>query len=186
MKNIFNNMIKEAIAYDIFAIILGVFLLCNPRLATTVTGVLFGVFLTISGLYMISNYIFNRNTINMFRLSLGLLTLIMGIIFLINPILLSSVITLIIGIWIIISGIIKLLLAIKFKIFNEETWIINIVISILTICIGILLVVNPFKSYIVISTYIGIMFIVYFSMDLVEKMIMKKRFDQIEKILFNK
>ena len=70
--------------------------------------------------------------------------------------------------------------------FNEESWLINMVISIFSIIVGILLIVNPFKGSIVISTYIGIMISLYAGMDIVEKMIMKKRLNEIEKIIFNK
>ena len=188
MKKKLNTIINETIIFDIFVIMLGLFLICNPLLTTSVANVLIGIFLIISGLYMISKFIINmdKNRYFTYQLFFGLLSSIIGIIFLINPLLLSSIITIIIGIWTIISGIIKLTLSIRFKMFNEESWLINMVISIFSIIVGILLIVNPFKGSIVISTYIGIMISLYAGMDIVEKMIMKKRLNEIEKIIFNK
>ena len=93
-------------------------------------------------------------------------------------------ITVIIGLWIILNSLIKLMLSIKLKYFKEETWLINAVISIIGSILGMLLMINPFKGSIAISCYIGIILILNSSFDILEKSLFYKRMDNIKKIIF--
>ena len=56
-------------------------------------------------------------------------------------------------------------------------------ISVLTIILSLLLIINPFSGYIVISTYAAIMIIMYAGMDLVEQFFIRKRAGKIIKYL---
>ena len=175
-----------AILLDIVFIILGFFFLGNPEITTQVSGMLFGLILVTSGVYAIIKYISNMHSNIVFTLELiyGILSLIGGIIIMSNPLGFASLITVFIGVWFIVSGVIKSTLAIRFKKFKEETWVFNLVIAFVTILIGILLVVNPFKGTLVLTTYVGIMLLVYSGMDIVNQLLLRKRSSEIERIIF--
>ena len=189
MKRMFNQKLKtiivSSIVLDIILIIFGLFLVCNPLLVTTVANVIIGVLLIVSGLYSIMKYLLNdkRNIIFTGILAYGLLAVIFGGIIMINPLLLANIITVIIGIWAILSGVIKLSIAIRFKKYHEESWVINSIIAFLIILTGLLLVINPFSGTISISVYVGVSIIVYSGLDIVEKMIFNKRIKEISEII---
>ena len=184
-KNL-NLITIGSILLDIIFIALGIFLVINPELSTRVSGVLIGIGLIVAGLYAIIKYVLNMDAafIFTFELIFGILSTIGGILVMANPLAIANFITIIIGLWFIVSAVIKGSIALQFKNYNEETWILNLVISLLTIVLGILLITNPFSAYIVLSTYVGIMIIMYSGMDIVEQLIFRKRAANIEKILF--
>ena len=184
-KNL-NLITIGSILLDIRFIALGIFLVINPELSTRVSGVLIGIGLIVAGLYAIIKYILNMDAafIFTFELIFGILSTIGGILVMANPLAIANFITIIIGLWFIVSAVIKGSIALQFKNYNEETWILNLVISLLTIVLGILLITNPFSAYIVLSTYVGIMIIMYSGMDIVEQLLFRKRAANIEKILF--
>ena len=184
-KNL-NLITIGSILLDIIFIALGIFLVINPELSTRVSGVLIGIGLIVAGLYAIIKYVLNMDAafIFTFELIFGILSTIGGILVIANPLAIANFITIIIGLWFIVSAVIKGSIALQFKNYNEETWILNLVISLLTIVLGILLITNPFSAYIVLSTYVGIMIIMYSGMDIVEQLLFRKRAANIEKILF--
>ncbi len=184
-KNL-NLITIGSILLDIIFIALGIFLVINPELSTRVSGVLIGIGLIVAGLYAIIKYVLNMDAafIFTFELIFGILSTIGGILVMANPLAIANFITIIIGLWFIVSAVIKGSIALQFKNYNEETWILNLVISLLTIVLGILLITNPFSAYIVLSTYVGIMIIMYSGMDIVEQLLFRKRAANIEKILF--
>lgn len=184
-KNL-NIITIGSIIMDVIFIALGLFLIINPELSTKVSGILLGMLLVAAGLYSVIKYVLNIDSafIFTFELIYGLLSIIAGILIMVNPLALANFITIIVGIWFIVSAGIKISIALQFKAYKEETWVLNLVIGILTIIIGILLLVNPFNAYIVLTTYLGIMLIMYAGMDIVEQFLFRKRASDITKILF--
>lgn len=184
-KNL-NLITIGSIIMDVIFIALGLFLIINPTLSTKVSGILLGILLVVSGLYAVIKYVLNIDSafIFTFELIYGLLSIIAGILIIANPLSLANFITIIVGLWFIVSAIIKVSLALQFRVFKEETWVLNLVIGLLTILLGILLLINPFSGFIIITTYVGIMLIVYAGMDIVEQFLFRKRASDITKILF--
>ena len=176
-----------AIILDVLFIALGIFLVINPELSIRVSGVLIGLILIISGIYSVIKYVLNMDAAFLFTIELiyGVISILAGILVVSNPTGFTNFLTIIVGIWLLISSGFKLSIALQFRNNKEETWILNMVIAILTMFIAILLMVNPFSGSMVISTYAGIMLVVYAGMDIVEQLLFRKRADSIEKIFFN-
>ena len=114
----------------------------------------------------------------------GILTIIAGIFMVYNPFSLANITTIGVGLWLIVSATIKGAIALQFKKFNEETWILSLIIAIITLILGILIIVNPFESYIVLAVYVGVMVCVYAAMDIVQQVLFRKRVKEIVKIFF--
>ena len=175
-----------AILIDVLFIALSVFLIVNPELSVNVAGVLIGIVLIISGLAKIIHFLLNSSRAFLYTSNLlfGILSVLVGALITFNPFSLANMISICVGIWLLIASVYKLGITFQFKRNSEQTWFFNFVISILTIFIAILLLVNPFASSIILSIYAGIMIFVYAAMDIVEKLLYRKRFKEIEKILF--
>lgn len=184
-KNL-NLITFGSIVMDALFIILGMFLMTNPETSTQVAGILFGIILMVSGLYAIIKFVLNMNSAYIFTFELiyGILNIIAGFLIIGNPFSITNIITVMVGICFIVSAILKLSIALQFKRFNEETWLFNFIIALLTVILGVLLLVNPFSASIVLTTYAGIMIIIYAGMDIVEQLLFRKRANEIEKIIF--
>ena len=146
---------------------------------------MFGIVLIITGIYNIIKFITNTNNrFFIIEIVCGILTIIAGILTMLNPFSLANMATIGIGIWLIISAAIKIATAIQLKRFKEETWFLTLIIAILSLIIGFLIIINPFESYIVLATYIGIMVCMYSAIDIVQQLLLKKRMKEIIKIFF--
>ena len=79
----------------------------------------------------------------------------------------------IIGIWIVYSGIMRISLATKLKSMNIETWIPVLVLAVLMILCGLIMVINANA----VTVAIGAIILVYAIMDLIEGFIFVKNVD---------
>ena len=181
----FNLITLGTIALDFIFIALGIFLIANPAVGLESTLVLIGIILIVSGILAIIKYITNEH--NFFKLELiyGILSFIAGLFAIYKPFDVATLITVIIGIWLVITSVVKLVMAIEFRKLKGSTWAFDLTVAILTILLGAMLLINPFKGYMVLSSYAGVMLMIYSSIDIVEQFFIRKRANQILK-LFSK
>ena len=187
-KKAFNALTLGAIALDILIFILGAYFIAKPTTSANIIGYVFGILLIIVGIYNIIKFIVNMGTNKFFLIEIisGILTIIAGIFMVYNPFSLANITTIGVGIWLIISATIKGAIALQFKKFNEETWMLSLIIAVITLILGILIIVNPFESYIVLAVYVGVMVCVYAAMDIVQQILFRKRVKEIVKIFLNR
>ena len=183
IKSGFNLITIGSMVLDLVFIILGIFLISNPSVGLSSALVLFGIILVISGLYSIIKYMVNPRSIFKFELIFGILSLVMGLIAVFKPFAIVNLIAILIGVWLIISSVFKFALSVELRKVNVNTWTFDMGISFLTLILGLLLLINPFSGYIILSTYAAIMIIMYASMDLVEQIYIRKRASKIIKFL---
>ena len=183
VKKSLNIITWGAIVLDLLYIFFGAFLISNPNMGTKAALVIVGIILVITGIFSISKYIMNNYKIFLFELIYGILCIAFGILCLVNPFGVANFISIMVGIWLIITSILKGVIAIEFKMHNEGTWLINLAMSILVIVIGVILIVNPFVNYIIITTYVGVMIVVYSCIDILNQCIFMKRIDSILKFI---
>ena len=172
-----------AMVLDVIFIILGLFFIINPSVGVTSALVLFGVVLIISGLYSIVKYIINGKAIFKFELIYGILSLIIGLLAVFNTSAFANFITTFVGVWLLFSSVFKLVLAAELRRINVDSWTFDLGISALTILLALLLIINPFYGYIVLTTYAAIVVIMYAGFDLVEQLYIRKRANKIIKFL---
>ncbi|MBP3921182.1 MAG: DUF308 domain-containing protein [Bacilli bacterium] len=152
---------KSSIFTSILFLILGILLVINPsemvKFITYIIGVIFCIFGSIK---LFSYYKFKNEVSNM-NLTLGITAIIIGIIIMFCGNVIEFAIRIIIGGYILASGINKLIVALNSKNYNNK-WIGLLIISILLIICGLYIIL---KSNIIIST-IGIILIIYSSIDI--------------------
>ena len=175
LKRSFNIITLGSIIIDLVIIFLGVFMISNPTVGIESALVILGVVLLINGIYSIIRYVMNPKSIFRYDLIYGILSVIASLFAIFKPFDVANFITVIIGIWLVITSIVKFLLSMEFRKVKQDSWVFDMTISALTFLLGIMLLINPFNGYMVLSTYAAIMISLYAAIDLVEQLLIRKR-----------
>lgn len=153
---------KSSIFASIMFLILGIFLFINPgemiKFITYIIGIIFVVF----GSIKLYNYYKFKDSISNIQLTLGITAIIVGIIIMFCNSIIEFIIRLVMGGYILASGLNKLIVALNSKNYNNK-WIGLLVVAILLIIGGLYIIL---KSNIILST-IGIILIIYSSIDII-------------------
>ena len=182
MKNVketFNTISIGTIIIDVLIVVLGIFFMVNPSVGLESALLLIGVLLLISGICAIIKYIMNPKRFFRYELGYGIISIIAGLFAILKPFKVATLIVALIAIWLIISSVIKLMLALELRKLKDVTWIFDLTVFVLTIILGILILVNPFSSTMILSVYVGVLLTMYASMDIVEQFFIRKRIKTI-------
>ena len=185
MKKTFNKIIFSSLISSVLFIALGVCLFVWPGIANIASGYILGSLIVISAGISIVKYFSNKDVISFFRFELvfGILSLLLGIFIMFNPLALTSFLTVVLGLWMVISGTIKLQYALEIRKYKEDFWPLTLAIALLILLTGILLVFNPFNGTLILTEIIGLFVIVYGVLDIVEIVIIKRNSKKIIKLL---
>ena len=176
MKKYFNKVILSSILSSLLFIALGVFLLIKPGTANKVIGYTLGAIMLISGITSIIKYFTNKDQLSFFRFELvyGILSTLLSVFIIFNPLTVTGFITILLGLWMTISGTIKIQQALELKRYKEDYWMIALAISILTLILGVLVIFNPFDGTKLITEVVGIFVILYGVLDIVEAILIRR------------
>lgn len=184
MDLIFNklkSMYKVSFVFSIVLFVIGIFLLTNPETTLAAISYTIGVLLIVWGLIPIIKFLSDKESQNYLEVTFvfGVFTFIFGIIIMVRPTIIASIIPLLIGIWMIINGGTKLYYSVML---NKETNSMHaIIVSIIILICGITLVCNPFGGAVVLTQIIGIFLIIYSVLDLVECYNLSKSYKSVKK-----
>ena len=161
-----NNIIikkdKSSIYMSILLLIVGIFLFANPtemvKFITYIIGLLFVVF----GSIKLYNYYKFKETISNIQFTLGITSIIIGIIIMFCNGIIEFVIRLAMGGYILANGLNKLIVSLNSKDYNDK-WIALLSIAIILIIGGLYIIL---KSNIILST-IGLVLIIYSTIDII-------------------
>lgn len=184
MKEIFNKITFTSITMSIILMIIGFILVVYPGMSLNVFGILAGIYLIVEGIHLIFLDITSRSIlIPVDGIIPGVLSIIFGCIVLSMPEVVSSFITIIIGTWIIVTSINSMRLAISLANVKGQGYILLIILSVLEIILGILVLLNPNITSLSVITFIGMMLIIYSTINIIEMIMFKKDVKDIEKII---
>ncbi len=174
MNNLSTRVKKMSIVSIIFSLIFivtGIFLLIKPETAINVVCYVLGIILVLWGVVSVIQFFSDKNSSNYLSLNFifGSFVFIFGIIILIKPTIVASIVPLLLGVWMVINGVTKLSYALS--IYRETKNVLSILGSIFIIVFGITLIFNPFEGAKGLIQIIGIALIVYSVLDLVESII---------------
>lgn len=178
--NKIKSMYRTSIIFSIILICIGIFLLINPETTLNAISYFFGILLIVWGLFPIIKFLTNKDQQNYLQVNfvIGVISFIFGIIIMIKPNIIVSIIPLLLGIWMIINGSMKLYYALAIN--KKISSISSIVISMIILLFGITLVCNPFSGAVLITKIIGISLIIYSILDLLECFNLKKIYNDIK------
>ena len=186
IKNKFKSMYRTSIIFSSLLILIGMFLLIKPETTLHAISYFMGVALIIWGLVPIIQFFSNKETKQYLEFSfiIGVFALIFGIIIMIEPNIIGSIIPLLIGIWMVINGVTKLYYSLTLNKLSSAT--VSIILSIIILICGLVLIFNPFKGAIILTKIIGISVIIYSILDLVECYTLKKTMKEFTNVSKNK
>lgn len=182
IEKIFNLFIFRSLIFDVLIFFVGLFFIINPYFGLRGCEIAFSVVIILSGIASLYDCT-ARKIINLFNFSLiyGVLSLIFGLLIIFNPLSLTNAITICFGIWVTLSGALKISHAIYLKNSAEESWSVVFGIGLISTIVGILVIFNPFIE-LYITQVVGIFMVLYSILDFTNNILLKKRSKEIVKI----
>ncbi len=163
-------------------IVVGFILFVSPSIAIKTVSWLIGLFFCIQGILSIISYIKkDRITLLTFNLIYGLISILIGLFVIINPFAIANILTIGLGIWLIISGGLKLNYSLRLKWVKESSWAVTFGVGIISIIFGLLAILNPFSKLFLVEV-IGLFLMVYGIIDLTDTVLLKRRAKQFIKL----
>ena len=114
----------------------------------------------------------------------GILSIILGVVIIFVPTSVISYINIIFGIFLIILGGNKVTYGVWFKIGNDASWSITLVSGIMLILFGVLLIANPFESFMTATKLVGVFLILYSVLDMTTSIMLRRRSEDIVDIFW--
>ena len=162
MKEIIKKKEIKGIFASFLLIVLGIFLVIKPNEIVKTLIQVMGIILLLLGTIDFMNYFKMSDEEKLFNFGLfkGVLELCIGILFIFKHEVLTEIFPIVIGLLIIVINLFKLELSLSLKQIEKESGFIGIIISSISIILGIVVVLNPvdsLKLLIIISGYIIIL-----------------------------
>lgn len=176
MKKAFHKVIISSIVSSLLFFALGVFLFIKPELANEMVGYILGTLIMIAGVNSLVKFFVNQSALRFFdfELVLGILSILLGAMIIFNPLALTGILTIGLGLWMIVQSTIKVQYALELKRYGEDSWLLTLVIAILTLILGLIVIFNPFNGQMLLTKVIGIFIIFYSILDIVECLLLRK------------
>ena len=184
-KNIINKNFNATIISSIVTIILGVLLFFQAENTLKTISYIIGIFLLVAGIATLIKVIVDKQERIYLNTSfiMGIFGAIIGFVLLINPTLLTSILPFCIGVWMIISGAMKVQTSLALRDTNDKTWTKLMIFAIVVLVLGLLLIINPFGSAVIVTKIIGICLVIYSIADIVGTSMLKKEVKDTVKII---
>ena len=164
---------NDDISKTLILALIGLVLLLLPGTLNNIIGFVVGGCLLIFGIIGIIKYIRNKEYKFTSSLVSGILYSALGIIVIINPSSVISLVTICLGLYLVINGILKTVFSFNLKKITTR-WGGALVMGLLTIVLGLLLVINTFGSAVAITKLAGAFLVVVAIFDLVDRYIIMK------------
>lgn len=177
IKKGMNKIFNASVITSVIILVLGIFLFIQPDTIIHMISIILGGIILIPGITSLIDYFKNKYQPSLIS---GVITIIIGMILIVNTKLVASILPFILGIYFIVNGINRLQYALQLK---KQTipYSTSLVFSILIIICGILFIVNPFGGALVITKVMGIFMILYAVLDLSNTIYIKKEMGQVNR-----
>lgn len=187
IKDLFNRIFFLSVISSVVSILLGCLFLFKTSSSIEAMAVILGVLLIAIGVFIIVRYISSKVFRNIFDFSLlyGLLSIISGILILIDNSLIVIIIITYIFANLIMSSINKINLAVIIKKLELGNWFIPFLVAILLIVASIVVIMNPINSTLVVTKTVGIVVILSALTDLFEMIFIKIKIKNVKKELMD-
>ncbi len=175
-----------SIVVSALMICLSLFLMFKPLESLELFTVIFSIIILLSGLgYLVSYFTVSKES-RLFSIDLlmGLVTIISGIMLLIYKKDVINIFPVILGMWIIISNLFKLQLSINLSLFFDNSYLTFILIAILMIIFGLILIINPFASFMTITVTAGILLLITEVINLIESIYVIIKLNKVKDLSF--
>lgn len=184
MKDIIKKKEIKGILGSLLLIVLSVFLMLKPiEIIGTLIKVI-GMILLICGVFDFTNYFVNKKEESLFDYGLvkGIIEITIGILFIFKYDLLINLFPCILGLIIVFINIFKLQTAISLKEF-ESNYMTGVIISSLSIILGLVIVINPFETLEVVIIVSGAVLLISELSNIIYSISVLKFFKKTDKVV---
>ena len=186
MKDIIKKKEIKGILGSLLLIVLSVFLMLKPiEIIGTLIKVI-GMILLICGVFDFTNYFVNKKEESLFDYGLvkGIIEITIGVLFIFKYDLLINLFPCILGLIIVFINIFKLQTAISLKEF-ESNYMTGVIISSLSIILGLVIVINPFETLEVVIIVSGAVLLISELSNIIYSISVLKFFKKTDKVVKN-
>ncbi len=175
----------SSIITSIILAVLGILLIVATEATIISISYIIGGVLILLGFFGLVDYIrkIDSEVKTSVDLVYGIVTVILGVLIVMNPKAIASIINYVLGIIIVISSAVKLNYAIQLKGNNNSLWKSTIIFSLITTICGLILIFKPFTGAIVATKIIGIIVLVYAILNMVSTFTIRKEVLRLHKAL---
>lgn len=157
-------------------VLFGILLVAKPIETVAAISLILGIIFITMGVLKLVEY-FTSDAKEDYLLTLALVTVIFGVVILFGSNAILSFFRIILGIWIIATGVMDLQTALIWKEVKSPYWTTTVLFSILMTLAGMIILIN--KDILI--TTMGIMIIIYAIFDIVDRIIFMKKIDNYMK-----
>jgi uncharacterized membrane protein HdeD (DUF308 family) len=165
---------KGSIVLSICLIVVSLFLIFKPEVSLSVLFICLGCFLLVVGIMHTISYFSSPKEFKAFSFELieGIVYIILGFVLIFNPNIIKAFLPIIIGCWMIINSIVRFQLAFNLKSSDNPSWALMLILSFVTLILGIVMVINPFASIAALTMICGIMLLISEIINIIESISM--------------
>ena len=151
----------SSIIVALISIVLGVVLIMYPKDAATIFVIVCGYSLIALGIYYAIVYFARKSGVAMLQaeLLLGIVLLLIGIWIVTKSQSVIALLQYVVGALIVIHGIIDLQASLNIKRAGFEKWGMSLILSIVTLALGVLIILDPFSATEVLMVVIGVVLV---------------------------
>jgi len=169
MEDLFKKMMLPSIISSIVFLALGIIMFIYPEMTLEIIAKVIGFTIIGIGILGVIQYIRNKEEASFrFNIIYVTTTLILGALAVYRYDVVSSIIPVVLGIWICFDSFIKLRMAIGIKNMDIPNYKYPLVMSILSLLIGIFLILNPFLTATFIVKFVAASIVIYSTLDIIQ------------------
>jgi uncharacterized membrane protein HdeD (DUF308 family) len=146
-----------ALLIGVLSIVAGIIVILKPSNSLSTLAVIFGIFILIDGIFEIAGAIFGDAESRGLLAVIGTLSVIAGVLLIRHPLGGVRAVALLLGIWLIAAGVVRLISAFAFP--GDRIW--RIIVALVLGIFGIVIVSAPHIGYATLALIAGICFICY-------------------------
>lgn len=173
----FNKLMNTSILMLLLDILVGIFLVVKPELITKVCAVLMGSLFLIHGIFDFIRYIYDGLNSKFFAMMIvtSLSSVILGVFMIFSHQSVLEILGIVFGIWMLLNGLVRFYYSFRFMQIKEEIYPLTMFISGLMVLMGVLVMFNPFSSFILITKLCGYFVIASSLLDVMYCLLLKRR-----------
>ena len=183
MKDLFKRITTSILITSIIAFIIGLIMVIVPDISLRAIGITIGIFVIVYGIVLITlNFVAHNIYIPFYGIMSGVLSIIVGLILIAMPGILPTVFAIALGIWIILSSVNMINIAITVR-KGVPNWYLWLLLGIIDLICGVIILFNPFASSISIVVLGGIVIMVHSAISIIDTIMIKKDAKEVTKAL---
>ena len=175
-----NKFLNSSIVISGLMLLIGLILIIYPEMSFDTLTYVLSAMLIINGLYFI---IEKESSILFSGFLLGVIELLLGIVVILNPNIIKTLLPIVFGIIMVTKSTLDLRISMLLSKNGYDNWLLMLILSIISIICGLIIILNPAFGATVLTTYIGIVIVIYSVSAFVDTIMIKKDIKKISKML---